>query len=108
MASKALQGVEAVVGHHLAGLLVVLAAPGELFPVEGELAVGLLGQGVQHPTAGGHDLLADTVGGDRGDLEGLLCHDGLSHLRWCGSQLVMTPLAITPIDSSKTEIRSGV
>ena len=69
MASKAFRVVQAVVGHHPAGLLVVLAAPGEVLPLEGELALGLFGQRVEHPAARGDDLLADAVGGDRGDLE---------------------------------------
>ena len=69
MASKSLQGLQAVVGHHPAGLLVVLAAPVELVPVEGELAAGVLGEGVENAAAGGDDLLADSVGRDGSDAE---------------------------------------
>ena len=61
---EVLEGVQAVRVHHLAGLGVVLAAPRELGPFEGELAAGILRQGVQDPASGGDDFLADAVGGD--------------------------------------------
>ena len=70
---EGLQGLQAVLGHHPAGLRVVLAAPGELVPLEGEPAVGLLGEEVEDAAAGGDDLLADAVGGDRCDLEDFCC-----------------------------------
>src|SRR6478735_4863104 len=59
-----LEGVQSVGVHHLAGLGVVLAAPWELGPFEGELAAGILRQGVQDPASGGDDLFADPVCGD--------------------------------------------
>ena len=66
---EVLEGVQAVGVHHLAGLGVVPAAPGELGPLEGELAAGILRQGVQDAAAGGDDFLADAVGGDGSDAE---------------------------------------
>ena len=67
-----LQGLQPVLGHHPAGPGVVLAAPVELVPGEGERAVRVLGQGVENPAAGGDDLFADAVGGDGCDLVGAL------------------------------------
>ena len=66
----ALEGFESVVGHHLAGLGVVPAAPGEFVPLEGELAGGLFGQDVQYALARLDDLATDTVSRDRCDLVG--------------------------------------
>ena len=57
--------LEPVLGHHPAVLDVVVAAPGQLVPVEGD-AVFRTG-GVQHADALGHDLLADPVAGDHRD-----------------------------------------
>src|SRR5206468_226466 len=44
---EVLQALQPVVGHHLAGALVVVAAPGELLPGEAESTVGVVGQGLQ-------------------------------------------------------------
>ena len=64
-----LQCLQTVGGHHPSGLLVVLAAPRKLGPLEGDPVLGLCRQGVEHPPACGDDLVADAVGGDRGDLK---------------------------------------
>ena len=66
---KVLQGLQALRVHHLAGLFVVAAAPGELGPFEGELAGGILGEGVQDAAPGGDNFLAHAVGGDGSDAE---------------------------------------
>ena len=58
---------EPVVGHHLAVLGVVLRAPREVLPLEGEAAAGVLGERVEDGAAGLDDLDADSVGGDGGD-----------------------------------------
>src|SRR5207245_2538852 len=60
---------EAVLRHHLAVLLVVLAAPRLLVP--GERETELPPRGFQHALAFGDDFHADAVSGDDCDLVGL-------------------------------------
>ena len=59
--------VEAVVRHHLAGLLEGLAAPVEVVPLEGD--VELAADRLQHLDALRHHLVADAVAGNDGDLQ---------------------------------------
>src|SRR5262249_40990216 len=55
----------AVLWHHAAVFLVVLAAPIEMVDVELEIALAL-GQRVQHFDPGGHHFRADSVAGNGG------------------------------------------
>src|SRR6185437_16100137 len=61
--------VAAVLRHHAAVLLVVLAAPVEVVDLEGEAALAL-GDGGQHLDTGGYDFGADAVPGNGGDCVG--------------------------------------
>ena len=54
--------VEPVLGHHVAVLQVVIAAPGQLVPLE--IEPELAARRLQHPHTLGHHLLADAVAGD--------------------------------------------
>ena len=56
----AAERIEAVGRHHLAVLAVVVAAPGELLELKGELVVWR-SQRFQNLPAGGHDFLADAI-----------------------------------------------
>ena len=64
------EGIEAVGGHHGAVEAVVVAAPVEVFEVEGEGGVGG-GEGFEDAASGGDDFFADAVSGDGGDAVGL-------------------------------------
>ena len=57
--------VEPVLRHHAPVLDIVLAAPGQLVPLEREAE--LAARRLEHADALGHDLLADAVAGDHGD-----------------------------------------
>jgi hypothetical protein len=58
--------VEPVLGHHAAVLQVIVAAPGQLVPLEPESE--LPARRLQHADALGHHFLADSIAGDHRDL----------------------------------------
>ena len=60
--------LEAVLGHHPAGLEIVLAGVRKLFEIHGKLEAS--GKRLQGPHPFGHDFAADAVTGDQRDTIG--------------------------------------